>query len=322
MERTATQALELDLKKLQARAYHFAEWAEEVLCRYHAIVAGVKDDDKAGPMRRLYRWMFVPPTLWPFNVRDVLAAYLSKLEKGKGLTARERLMIDMLPEPPDETVCLAVADHEREVQQGRYEHLVRMQAKYDQNELAITTDPELRRQWEQIKSEFTVRDFCDHKGVIRRTMGAERNMRPGFYKTPRLKAELFQAAFDAFCLRWNLYGMQHDDPLVLKLAVNVTPYGTMIMIPSYWSFDPKRDMRWDTVACLHRPRAAKRQGPAIAGNLAQRMERAARLPELDQEVLRRGLRGQRKHEFLCKALGLSPESSPKRISRLRAEFKK
>ena len=53
---------------------------------------------------------------------------------------------------------------------------------------------------------------------------------------------VMQAVFDAFCMRWNLYGMQGDRPLVTKLSVNLTPHGTMIFIPAYWSFDYKRDV--------------------------------------------------------------------------------
>jgi hypothetical protein len=115
--------------------------------------------------------------------------------------------------------------------------------------------------------------------------------------------------------------MQNDDPLLLKLAVNITPYGTMIHIPAYWSFDPKRDIRWDAIASLHRTRVPGRQGAALAEGLAERMSRAMKLPHLDQEALRLGLRGERKHEFLCNGLGLDPRTSPKRLSRLRAEFK-
>ncbi len=212
--------------------------------------------------------MFVPPTLWPFNIQDVLTDCLSALEKGKCLNTRQRLLIDLLPEPPDETVCAAVAAHEHHVQKGDYENLVKTQAKYAQNELAIKTNPELRRQWERIKAAFNVQSYCDHKGVIRRTMGAERNLRPSFSVNMRRREDIFRAAFDAFCLRWNLYGMQNDEPLLLKLAVNITPYGTMIHIPAYWSFDPKRDIRWDAIARLHRARVPGRQGSALAEGLA------------------------------------------------------
>jgi hypothetical protein len=153
-------------------------------------------------------------------------------------------------------------------------------------------------------------------------MTAERNLRPSFSVNLRRPAEAFQAAFDAFCLRWNLYGMQHDEPLLLKLAVNLTPYGTMIHIPAYWSFDPKRDIRWDAIAKLHRTRVSGRQGAALAAGVAERRQNAAKLRQLDQEVRRLGLKGDPKHEFICRGLGWDVRTSPKRISRLRTEFKK
>jgi hypothetical protein len=314
-----TTALDLDLQKLKARAFDRAEWAEEVLRRYHAATLNL-DDVAAKQLRVLYNWMFVPPTLWPFNVQDVLEDCLAALEKGKRLNSRHRLLIDLLPEPPDETICAAVADHELHVQKGTYENLVKTQAKYSQNELAINTDPALRRQWARIKAAFNVQAYRDHKGVIRRTMSAERNLRSSFSINVRRREDVFHAAFDAFCLHWNLYGMQNDDPLLLKLAVNITPYGTMIHIPAYWSFDPKRDIRWDAIASLHRARVSGRQGSALAEGLAERMKAAEKLRRLDLEVHRRGLKGEAKHEFLCAGLGWVPGTSPKRISRLRAEF--
>ena len=315
-----TKALTLDLKKLKARAFDRAEWAEKVLRRYHAAT-GTLDDEAAQQLRALYHWMFVPPTLWPFNVQDVLADCLAVLEKGKRLNVRHRLLIELLPEPPDETICAAVASHELRVQKGTYENLVKTQAKYSQNELAIRNDPELRRQWARIKAAFNIQAYCDYKGVIRRTMSAERNLRPSFSVNLRRRADVFHAAFDAFCLRWNLYGMQHDEPLLLKLAVNLTPYGTMIHIPAYWSFDPKRDIRWDAIASLHRIRVHGRQGSVLAEGQAQKMKDAGKLHHLDNEALRLGLKGEKKHEFLCAGLGWDPRTSPKRISRLRAEFK-
>ena len=51
------------------------------------------------------------------------------------------------------------------------------------------------------------------------------------------------------------------------------------------------------------------------------MKAAEKLRRLDQEALRLGLKGEKKHEFLCAGLGWVPGTSPKRISRLRAEFK-
>jgi hypothetical protein len=265
--------------------------------------------------------MFVPTTLWPFNIQDVLEDCLTALEKGKRLSTTHRLIIELLPEPPDAAICAAVTGHEFHVQKGSYENLLKTQAKYDQNELAIRNNHDLRRQWETIKTTFDVQAYRDHKGVIRRTMTAERNLRPSFSVNLRRRVEVFHAAFDAFCLRWNLYGMQHDEPLLLKLAVNLTPYGTMIHIPAYWSFDPKRDIQWDAIAKLHRTRVHGRQGSVLAEGVAERMQNAEKLLQLDQEVHRLGLKGDQKHEFICRGLGWDVRTSPKRLSRLRTEFK-
>ncbi len=314
-----SNALDNDLEKLQARAFDRAEWAEDCLQRYHA--AAKRDASAVQSLRGLYHWMFVPISLWPFNLQDVLEDCLTALEKGKRLNPRHRLIIDLLPEPPDETICAAVAEHELHIQKGSYENLVKTQAKYAQNELAIKNDPELRRQWADIKAAFDVRAWQDHKGVIRRSMSVERNLRLPFTVNMEQPHAVFQAAFDVFCLRWNLYGMRHDEPLLLKLAVHLTPYGTMIHIPAYWSFDPKRDIRWDAIAKLHRARVPGRQGAALAEGVAERRKAAEKLRQLDMEVKSLGLKGEKKHEFLCAGLGWDARTSAKRITRLRAEFK-
>ena len=313
-------ALIHDLKKLKTRAFDRAEWAEDGLRRYHTATAKCAAA-AIQPLKVLYDWMFVPPTLWPFNIQDVLEDCLTVLEKGKKLNSRHRLVIQLLPEPPGETICAAVAEHERHVAKGVYENLVKTQAKYSQNELAIKSDSELSRQWTRLKAAFNVREYQDHKGVIRRTMTVERNLRLPFAVNMKRPHAVFHAAFDAFCLRWNLYGMQHDEPLLLKLAVNLTPYGTMIHIPAYWSFDPKRDIQWEAIAKLHRTRVRGRQGSALAEGLAERMQQAEKLRGLDLEAKSLGLKGEKKHKFLCTGLGWDSRTSPKRISRLRAEFK-
>lgn len=164
-----TKALDLDLKKLEARAFDRAEWATDALQRYHAATRTL-DAGVAQQLRGLYHWMFVPPTLWPFNIQDVLEDCLTALEKGKRLNSRHRLLIDLLPEPPDEGICAAVADHELQVQTGTYENLVKTQAKYSQNELAIRTDPQLRRQWACLKAALKVKGHGDHSRCLRQNL--------------------------------------------------------------------------------------------------------------------------------------------------------
>lgn len=318
--KSTNEALKSDLKKLEHRAFQFAGWATGVLKDYHSVTPNL-DESVAGPLRALHAWVFVPTTLWPFNILDVLADCLVTLKKQKQLSRGHGLLLEFLPEPPGVEACTAVAEHEHNVQRGSYEDLIKTSAKFAQAQMGINANPELQNQWMRLKGEFEVSQFADHKGVVRRTMGAERNMRPTFSVDVSKPADVFQAAFDAFCQRWNLYGMQHDEPLLLKLAVNVTPYGTMILIPSYWSFDPKRDIRWDAIASLHRTRVPGRQGPVLAEGKAERLEQAKILRQLDEEARGLKLKGEEKHLFLCAGLGWVPETSPKRLTRLRALLK-
>ena len=169
----------LDLEKLKARAFHIAEWAEEVIRRYHSAKGDWKEKE-ALQLEKLYGWIFVPVSLWPFNIQEVLTDCLDALEKRSGLSARLCLLIELLPQAPDENVCEAVAGHELNVEKGVYENLVHADAKFSQTELAMRSDPQLHSQWSKIKAAFKVATFQDHKGVIRRTMGTERNLRPFF----------------------------------------------------------------------------------------------------------------------------------------------
>jgi hypothetical protein len=247
---------------------------------------------------------------------------LGRLSVGKPLDKEMRLLLEILPAPPGEEVCAVVARHEHEVQRGQYEGLVTTTAKFDATEKAAALDPALNREWLRIKELWEVHLYCDHKGVIRRTLTTERNLRHSFSVNWKKRAERFQAVFDAFCLRRNLYGMQGDKPLLIKLSVNLTPHGTMIFVPAYWSFDPKRDVRWDGVMKLHRARAPKKQGAVLAEGLEHRRSMAGKLKTLDVEAKRLRLRGSKRHAFLCDGLGLVEGTDPKRIARLRNEFDK
>lgn len=308
-----------DFEKMRSRAFHMADWTEESLRRYHILTSA--GEHAADPcLHILHAWLFVPPTLWPFNVFDVFTACLTTLEQGRKLSPGLRLLTELLPGSPSEAVCTTVAEQEHHVQNGVYEYLVTTPAKFHQTEESVRSDPQLQRDWARLKKVFRVLAYRDGKGIIRRSMCVERNLRASFSVNPRRARDVFTAAFDAFCLRWNLYGMQGDEPLLLKLAVNVTPYGTMIHIPAYWSFDPKRDIRWDVIAKLHRMRVAGRQGASLAAGRAERRKLARKLMQLDRDVRRLGLTGDKKHAFLCSGLGWVAGTSPRRLQRLRAEF--
>lgn len=307
------------MKRLDALAFGRREWAEPAIRRFHEI-RREKGDAAVRALDGLYQWMFVPFSLWPLNIHDVFESCLARISSGKPPDREMLLLLEILPAPPGEEVCAVVARHEHDVRLGRYEELVKTTAKFDATEKAVALDPALKWEWSRIKATWDIRPYCDHKGVIRRTLSAERNLRQSFSVNWKKRAERFQAVFDAFCMRWNLYGMEGDKPLLVKLSVNVTPHGTMIFVPAYWSLDSNRDMEWKAVMELHRVRASKKQGAVLAEGVEQRRAMAEKLKSLDRDVKRLRLRGEKRHEYLCKGLGLVPGTDSKRIARLRKEF--
>ena len=115
-------------------------------------------------------------------------------------------------------------------------------------------------------------------------MVQERSFRPrGWEFSWRTQRNRFDAVFDAFCHRWILYGMEGDRPLLQKLSINVTPFGTMIFIPRYWSFDQKRDLRWGAIMKLHRSRGVPRQGEKLGLGEVAEVQQAFKVRKLWQQ---------------------------------------
>ncbi len=310
--------LKQDLKKLDTLAYHRREYSQVDIQRFHAV----PDKKDRESIELLYRWMLTPISLWPMNIHDVFSACLDSLEAKNPLDEEMTFLLKWLPDPPSEEVCRVTMEHEHLVQHGSYESLVKTTAKFDSIENEALRNTDLLREWQAIRKQWDISQFTNEKGIIRRSLTGERNLRPRFkvdWSKPRHR---FQAAFDVFCMRWNLYGMEGDKPLTMKFSVNLTPYGTMIFIPVYWSFDAKRDVRWDEVMKLHRARALKKQGEGLADGIEQRRAHAAKLQVLDAEVKRMKLQGAAAHAFRCKGLGLVEGTDPKRLARLRREFGK
>jgi len=308
-----------DLKKLKALAYRRLEYSEDDIRRYHELLKK-KGPVLMAPLAKLHRWMLVPVTLWPIHLQPVFVACLDAVDSGKPLDAELNFLISQLHEPPGEEACDVVAEHERLVWKGGYESLVNTAAKFDSIQKDAERDPGFLREWREIKSQWDVKKFTDSKGIIRRSLTGERNLRARFWVDWSDPKDRFQAVFDLFCHRWNLYGMEKEKPLVMKLSVNLTAFGTMIFIPAYWSFDAKRDVRWDAVTKLHRTRALKKQGEGLAESAEKRRSNAAKLKKLDVLAKELKLRGEARHAFLCKGLGLDERTDAKRLARLRREF--
>lgn len=306
-----------DLNRLRQLAYHRFESSEN-LVRLFAPFRRIDHPD-FDRLQRLYDWLFVPITLWPFNIEGLFRAALERASTRKCLDKSMVLVVDLLPPVPSERTRRAVSEHEHAVQHGNYEPLIRAGYKYHQVEQELARDQKFQDQWSAIKAQFDVTKFADHKGIIRRRLVAERSMREDWAFRWRKTADRFHVVFAAFCQRWNLYGMQGDRPLLLKLTANLTPFGTMVFIPAYWSFDPKRDLNWRAITALHKARGVQKQGIKLISNEQARRIEALRAAQLSKQAAALNLKGEARRSWIMAELRLDPRTDERQLRRILAK---
>jgi len=319
MERSKSQrnsSLQGDLKRLGALAYHRLENSDELVRKFHRFRR--RDHADLDHLRKLYSWLFVPITLWPIDIEGLCRAAFDRASSGNRLDTTMILLIDLLPSTPSERTQRKVSEHEHAVQQGNYEPLIQARHKYDQIESQLAGDREFQTQWNSIRAQFDVRNFADHKGIIRRRLVTERSMRDHWPFRWTKTADRFHAVFDVFCQRWNLYGMRRDRPLLLKLTANLTPFGTMIFVPAYWSFDPKRDLNWRAITTLHKARGVQKQGPKLITNQLAALLEAIRAVTLSREADSLKLKGEARTSWMLKELGKDMRTDERQLRRILA----
>lgn len=211
-----------------------------------------------------------------------------------------------------------LALHEHKSRRGIYEGVLKRtgQLKMRAYERQLSKTPAFWREWRDLKRAFGRVDFVDARGIVRRSPIPERNWRresPPQFKNPR---EAFQAAFDIFCWKWFLYGMENDKPLVHKPFYTFTPYGTQLFIPGYLSLDPHRDVDFPEFNRLHQARGVRRQGEKLGRNREERAAWIRRLRKANQEAMRDGLRGDKRWQHLKKAAGLHEQVTDNYIQKL------
>jgi len=306
--------LENDLKRLRDLAYHRLENSADLVRKFHRVRSA--DHPDFDYLQKLYDWLFVPITLWPVDIEVLFRAALDRAAAGRRLDKAMTLLVELLPPLPSQRTQRMVAEHEHSVQHGNYEPLIRARHKYDHVESELTHKPAFQVQWNAIKAHFDVMKFADHKGIIRRRFVTERSMREHWPFRWTKTADRFHAVFDVFCQRWHLYGMQRDRPLLLKLTANLTPFGTMIFIPAYWSFDPKRDLNWRTITALHTARGVRKQGPKLSANQLAARSEAIRAAQLRKEADVLKLKGEARTTWMLQQLGRDLRTDERELRRI------
>jgi len=310
-------SLKTDLMRLRELAYHRLEGSKDLVRSFARFRRS--DHPDLHQLQKLYDWLFVPITLWPFNIEALFRPALDRASSGKRLDKTMALAFDLLPPLPSERTRRPVSEHEHAVQHGNYEPLIRARYKYDQVEQELAQDGEFRNHWRAINECFHVTKYADHKGVIRRPLVAERSMRDDWEFNWTRTDDRFHVVFAAFCQRWNLYGMQRNRPLLLKLTANLTPFGTMIFIPAYWSFDPKRDLNWRAITALHKARGVPKQGPKLNANQAASHLESIHAAILSKEADARKLKGEERLSWMLNNLKRDMRTDERQLRRILAK---
>lgn len=312
-------SLSRDLAALEKLAFKRVERVGPLLTEIHALLDADSSHADHRMLNVVREWLLTPFTLWPIDFHGVGQMIVTIAREGGEIPADVRFLLSQVSALPNKKACQAVATYERLVETGSYESLCKSPVKFDEKEKRLMQSADFVKDWKRLGALFDLTKQRGKKGIIRRSLVQERNFRPGFDFQATDDTKRFQTAFDAFCHRWNLYGMEHDRPLLLKLTVNLTAHGTMIVIPAFWSFDHKRDLDWKRIMKLHRVRGVPRQGPKLSSGRLERSEQGKEARRLWKESGESGLRGDKRYAWIKKRLGLSDETDNSSIRRLRRE---
>ena len=300
---------------LEAQGFHRWTKCGDIVRQTHENRNAIDGHKDRTIFKKAYEWLFVPMSLWPFDIDSFVRHALGLILDGKNIPTGLALVAEQLGPIPDPKLSETVREHELSVEKGSYESFLKNPAKYAELEKSISQDPEFLKAWVEFRKKWPVERFQNSLGIVRRDMVQERNFRSLEKSNWSQNKCRFKAAFNAFCKKWALYGMQGDSPLPLKLTVNMTPYGTMIFLPHNWSIDGNRDINWSTVNRFHRSRKVKRQGTKMSPARVEREEEKKRVRRLNAEAIQMGLRGDRKYEWIIKKMKWHPETDPRKIRR-------
>jgi hypothetical protein len=313
-QRCMDLSLKADLDRLASLPFRRKEKTEGLMRAIHKLILTASGENLKclGTVRR---WLLVPFTLWPIDFQTLGQRLVQLQREGKGVPAEIRYLFEQVRQAPGEMEQTVVLDSERLVEKGEYERWLKAKQKFTIEDERLLRHPQFKRDWQSFKRLFDVRKHADRKGIIRRSMVQERNFRPNWGSQSETAGQVFQMAFDAFCHRWKLYGMERNRPLLLKLTVNLTAHGTMIFVPAFWSLDFQRDLHWKDITALHKARGVERQGPKVSNTKLAADEYYRKVVKLARQARAQGFRGNRRLEWITQQLKRENPVDPSTLRR-------
>ena len=283
------------------------------------LPAKTRDDPAFPLLEKLRAWMSAPTCLWPTGLDTIGLRVTETMRKGKPLDAETKLLLHLLATPLPPEVCAVIARHEADLRTNAGRHLIRAKHKHAILQRERQHCAALAAGWKQITAIFDVTKYQDRDGRIRQRFMQDQDLRMDLRLDWTCEHSRFYAVFNTFCHQWNLDGMQGNTPVLLKSIAHLTPFGTCLLIPTYWSLDPRRDFHWDGIRILHHTRSLSKQGPKLSSNQFERRKIAAHARRLMAQAISMGLKGSRRDDWVMRKLNWDVRTDPRALRRLLKE---
>ncbi|MCC7518527.1 MAG: hypothetical protein IT578_05015 [Verrucomicrobiae bacterium] len=267
-------------------------------------------------LQKLHAWIEAPRCLWPTGLDSIALRAADTLGSGKPLDGRTRLLLRVLGPPPPQEIQSRIERYEAALHADAGRHLIRAKHKHAILQRERERCSALAAEWRAIKAAFDVTRYRVRDGRIRRRYMQNQDLRMDLQLTWTNENARFFAVFNTFCHRWNLDGMKGDTPVLLRSAAHVTPFGTWLFVPAYWSLDPRRDFFWNEIRALHHSRSLKKQGTKLGRNQRERRKEAMRAKRLMEQAVARGLKGSRRDDWVMRRLNWDVRTEPRALRRL------
>ena len=313
----APSFLAADLSKLRDLQFRRYEHCNKLVRRLYKLRRTIDRHTQAGQLWCVYEWLLTPRTLWAIDYAGIAAHLAASLEAKQEFSADTLLLLKLISPPPAAFSQNQITEYEKVVAKGHYDGLLKQPEKFAEREMEIRSDTMLRNAWNQLTHRFAVGAKQNFHGVIRRTLVRERNFGAFSEFAWKTRRDRFRVLFDAICYRWCLYGFEDGKPLLLKVSVNPTPHGTMIVVPRHMSLDGHRDLDWEGISELHRAHGARRQGRRLSAGRVEKQAYRQLARELNLLARARGLKGERRFRFILSEM----KQDPRRISWLKRLLK-
>lgn len=215
----------------------------------------------------------------------------------------------------------SIALWEHQYAHGKIDEAICQSFKYRDHERKVS-NREFRADWNAIRRCFQVDQF-QHEGRILRSGFRAVNSKQIADPVDVKERQQFHATFDFFCWKWFLRGMEGNRPLVEGIRYKLTPFGTQIFIPGYWSVDFKKDSLWKkTLAKLHKARGVTRQGEGLADIREAHEAELKKVFREEKKARAQGLTGAALCNHLIAFLRRAPDTDHSQIRALIREARK